>query len=117
MAPFYTYYVQVLLYYSSTYLYIVFYSRHKSRHMAKKRVGLKKIDVPEQMATNKEDDDYVKRVAAKYNLNRTQVKSIYRNLLEAPELINLWKQITGESQSSENDNSTPEMRVTRNLAK
>lgn len=86
--------------------------------MSKKRLGLKKIEVPEEIVKSAEAfEEGMEKIANRLKLNRTQVKSVIRKLVEAPELLNVVQQIAGESESSEDPTAAPEMRMTRTIAK
>lgn len=86
--------------------------------MSKKRLGLKKIEVPEEIVKSAEAfEEGMEKIANRLKLNRTQVKSVIRKLVEAPELLNVVQQIAGESESSEDPAAAPEMRMTRTIAK
>ena len=51
-------------------------------------------------------------------LNRTQVKSVIREIIEAPDIIDTIKIQAGDkSQNPDDSSTTPEVRVTRTYAK
>ena len=56
------------------------------------------------------------KAAKKMRLNRTQVKSVLRRLVESPEFVNLFFQSAGGEGSGRNA-ATSEPRITRKLAK
>ena len=63
-------------------------------------------------------EERMERMAHKLNLNRTQVKSVIRNLVEVPELFGRVQQLAGEMNSDIQDQTAYiENRVTRKLAK
>ena len=91
----------------------------KRKRISKKRMGLKKIDVPDEVVKNSDEfEERMERMAHKLNLNRTQVKSVIRNLVEVPELFGRVQQLAGEMNSDIQDQTAYiENRVTRKLAK
>ena len=91
----------------------------KRKRISKKRMGLKKIDVPDEVVKNSDEfEERMERMAHKLNLNRTQVKSVIRNLVEVPELFGRVQQLAGEMNSDTKlDQTDSQIRVTRKLAK
>ena len=86
--------------------------------MSKKRLGLKKIEVPEEIAKKSQALEGVEKIAGKLKMNRTQVKSVLKELVVTPELFNLVLKQAGESPSTAEESSgTPELRVTRTISK
>ena len=65
--------------------------RQKRKIISKKRLGLKKIDVPEEIQKESQGLESVEKIAEKLHMNRTQVKSVLRELAETPELFSLGK--------------------------
>ena len=88
--------------------------------MSKRRLGLKKIEVPEEIAkefnNGVEDRCKIEKIGDKLKLNRTQVKSVIRKLVEAPELLTVVQQLAGDP-NAEGSPAAPEMRMTRTVAK
>ena len=84
----------------------------------KHRAALKTIKVPDDLTANKNSEELeinMEKYTGKLNLNRTQAKNVIRQLVEDPTLLSMVKKMAGES--SDEDIPTPEMRLTRTLAK
>ena len=84
----------------------------------KHRAALKTIKVPDDLTANKNSEELeinMEKYTGKLNLNRTQTKNVIRQIVEDPELLSMVKKMAGES--SDEDIPTPEMRLTRTLAK
>ena len=98
-------------------------SRQRRAAISKKRIGMKRIEVPEEIIKDAQPiDESVQKMADKLKLHRTQVKGILKALYEVPELLNTAKQQAGEITSKEeggqcSESTTPEIRHTRNAAK
>ena len=88
----------------------------RSKLKSKKRVqSLKKIDVPDDVVKGTEGFERgMEQVATKLNMNRTQVKSVIRKLVEAPELLKFVKEMAGENSDSKDH---PEVKMTRTAAR
>lgn len=89
----------------------------KRKPIAKRRLGLKKIEVPEDIARESHVFHKVEKTAGKFKMNRTQVKSVLREIASTPELLGVVKQYAGESSDKDGEKKTPEIRVTRTVAK
>ena len=86
--------------------------------LTKHRAALKTIKVPDDLTANKNSEELeinMEKYTGKLNLNRTQAKNVIRQLVEDPTLLSMVKKMAGES--SDEDIPTPEMRLTRTLAK
>ena len=84
----------------------------------KHRAALKTIKVPDNLTANTSSEELemsVEKHTGKLNLNRTQTKNVIRQIVEDPTLLSMMKKMAGES--SDEDIPTPEMRLTRTLAK
>ena len=88
----------------------------RSKLKSKKRVqSLKKIDVPDDVVKGTEGFERgMEQVATKLNMNRTQVKSVIKKLVEAPELLKFVKEMAGENSDSKDH---PEVKMTRTAAR
>jgi len=81
----------------------------------KRRAALKTITVPDEFKNSEELEMNMEKHTGKLNLNRTQTKNVIRQIVEDPTLLSMVKKMAGES--SDEDIPTPEMRLTRTLAK
>merc|ERR1711963_467575 len=71
-------------------------TRQKRKAMSKKRVGMKRIEVPEDILKDAQPiNDSVQKMADKLKLHRTQVKGILKALYEVPELLDTARQQAG----------------------
>merc|ERR1712223_1511789 len=95
--------------------------KHKRNVKAKRRLGLKKIGVPDEIANGSANQklDKIEQFANQRKMNRTQVKTVIRGILETPDLLNYIRQQAGEipPDSVAESTSQPEVRVTRTVAK
>ena len=93
-------------------------NRKSTTTMSKRRAALKTIKVPEDLAADKNSEEFeihMEKHTGKLNLNRTQTKNVIRQIVEDPKLLSMVKKMAGES--SDEDVPIPEMRLTRTLAK
>ena len=89
--------IHVLLYlldYLKLVIYVLFRNRQKRKSQSKRRIGMKKIEVPDEIAKDQglQKLDKVEKFADKLKMNRTQVKSVLRGILETPDLFNFIRQ-------------------------
>ena len=80
--------------------------------------SLKKIDVPEEVGKNAEGfEKGMEAVASKLHMNRTQVKSVIRKLVEAPELLRHVQEMAGDKTNADSKDSSGDLKMTRTVAK
>ena len=69
----------------------LFRNRQKRKVQTKRRLGMKKIEVPDDIANDSglEKLDKIEKFASKMKMNRTQIKGVIRGICETPELLHL----------------------------
>jgi hypothetical protein len=95
-------------------------NRQKRKVQTKRRLGMKKIEVPDDIANDSglEKLDKIEKFASKMKMNRTQIKGVIRGICETPELLHLALKQTGELPDDIGElTSQPDVRLTRTGAK
>ena len=73
------------------FFFSLFRNRQKRKVQTKRRLGMKKIEVPDDIANDSglEKLDKIEKFASKMKMNRTQIKGVIRGICETPELLHL----------------------------